>query len=145
PVTARVDVVKDKLSLIGGYVLKNIVKSVYTENAAPSSTSETVYTYTTSTGTDVTPVPVATSTIDGTDTTITSTEYTTEAEWTGQMNFMIRWQPMEEMTVDFFGQSIITALDFNLFGSRSTAPLATDGFNASRIIDNLGMSVSFHF
>lgn len=55
------------------------------------------------------------------------------------MNFMLRWMPVKSITVDFFGQGIMTALNFTIFGNAGNT-----GFNPSNFIGNLSMSVSYH-
>jgi len=141
PVTAKVEIVKDKFSLIGGYVLTSTIRSVYDDGAA-TGTTEIVDTYTTTAGTDVSPTAPA-ATAASTTTESSATAYTVPATWSGQMNFMVRWKPMDVMTVDFFGQSIVNALNFDIFGSGTGA--GYDGFNVRNIIDKLGMSVTFSF
>jgi hypothetical protein len=57
------------------------------------------------------------------------------------MNFMVRWTPNENLTVDFFGQSIMAALDMDIFGAGGGG--GYDGLNLHQLISNLGMSVTF--
>jgi hypothetical protein len=133
PVAARLNLVKDALSLVGGYILDFTVGTRTT--TTPQSTSATVVEVENTGGTNVytTPDDAASTSSTG---SVTST--TASTVWNGAMNFMVRWTPAPGLTVDFFGQSIMNALDFNLFAVND----ADRAFNPDRFITNLGISVT---
>ena len=131
PISTRINLKKDKLSLIGGYVLSSAVTQTTSETAGDDG-GVTVKTIAISDGTSVTPV-VSTS-VSSSTTTSSATSWATNA-WAGRMSFMVRWMPTSELTVDFFGQSIMTALNMDIFGGT--------GFNVRDFIADLGMSVTY--
>lgn len=137
PVSVKYDVVPEKLSLIGGYRIDHTI--VVDRESIPASQTTTINTVQNTSGTqvftDATPDSAATVT-----TSESGSQYTT-TDWGGDMNFMLRWMVNESMTVDIFGQSIMTALNFDLFGDDGAG---TD-FNPANVIGNLGMSVQFRF
>jgi hypothetical protein len=51
---------------------------------------------------------------------------------------MLRWTPNANITVDLFGQMVMAALNFDIFGFGG-------GFNPNTFVSSLGFSVSFHF
>ncbi|MFW5745444.1 MAG: hypothetical protein ACOC2D_19385, partial [Spirochaetota bacterium] len=54
--------------------------------------------------------------------------------WNGTMDFMVRWTPTESMTLDLYGDFLMTALDQGLLS-----------FNPTYFLSNLGISASFRF
>ncbi|HET6486439.1 MAG TPA: hypothetical protein VFH83_08460, partial [Spirochaetia bacterium] len=77
----------------------------------------------------------ATATASSTSTQTTVTNSSTV--WNGRMYWMLRWTPMSAVTLDLFGQTIMNALNFSIFG-------AGGGFNPNTFISSLGLSATFH-
>ncbi len=73
--------------------------------------------------------------LDDVDTTSkegsTRTE-TAAGEWDGELNWMVRWAPVDSITVDFYGLLLMEALEFDLLD-----------FNPRDFLTNVGLSVSF--
>lgn len=141
PFSAKINFEKAKLQLVGGYDIGMGVH--YQDNSNNVHASNVAYsgiTLTNNAGTSVYTAPA------GAVATTSSTNATYSGGWgtsgaSGTAKWMIRWDPMSAITVDFLGSSVINALNFNLFGA-TTGNLA---LNPSRIITNLSMSVTFHF
>ena len=55
----------------------------------------------------------------------------------GQLNWMLRWMPVDAITLDISGSSIVTALNFGVFGGGA-------GLNLATLIGALKMSLTFH-
>jgi len=136
PVAVKIRLKKDKLYLISGYTLNHFITTSYTRTPAASTDVDTlVFTSFDRSGTAV-------YTETGGNTTVTVSEVTTKTvtAWMGIMNFMLRWMPTKSITVDFFGQGIMNALNFTIFGDAT----AGKGFNPANFIGFLSMSVSYH-
>ncbi|KGE71106.1 hypothetical protein [Spirochaeta lutea] len=135
PVGVRLDIVPQKFQLFGGYRLDHTATThVYT---AAGSTTTTVTTVNNVAGTTVSPDPA--------DTAVSTTkdEVTTQkttSTWTGSMDFMLRWMPLENMTIDLIGTGIMNALNFDFLGGNTG-----NNVNFDRILSNLRLSVSFRF
>jgi hypothetical protein len=135
PVSARLALIKDKLALIGGYILsfEEQTRTVST----PSGTTTVVTTVADTSGATVyppagTPVSAASSTTD-----LQTTRTVSSTVWNGCMSFMLRWTPVESITADLFGQTIMNALNFAILGSGG-------GFNPNNFISSLGVSLTYH-
>ncbi len=137
PVSAQLNVVPEKLQLIGGYQLTHSATTTFTRDADTTTTTTT--TVSDSAGDAIYPDPAA---VDDVDQTTTTAEYRSKfsSTWAGQANWMIRWMPYESVTVDLSGQSVMNALNFDLFGDNG----AGADFNPNSIISTLEMSVTFH-
>ncbi len=149
PVSAAVNLFDNKLTIVGGYNLfSSVSKKVVT---TADSTITSVITSTTTDGTNVS--PAASTSVSSSTTGSTTVDYT-NTDWGGLMNFMVRWQPTGFVTLDFFGQSIMTALNFDIFGDGTNDPdgdatadgtlITYDGLNLNNFIDSLSMSITFH-
>ena len=138
PVTAQLDVVPDTLTMVAGYVLDHSVSKTTTTTGG--STTTTVTTVSDTAGNQVFPAAGATTTAAATTQSTTQVVKANSA-WQGQANWMLRWMPIESMTVDLWGSSIMTVLDFDLFGDNGGGK----DFNLSNLLGNLAMSVTFHF
>lgn len=137
PVSVNLQVVPDKFSIIGGYNLTSSFTRTYTETAASTTVTET--TIVDSAGTTI---------LEPTETAASNTTSTSSVErgnttWRGSMNFMLRWKPIENLTVDLFGQSVMNALNMDIFGGGTSG--GNDGLNANYILSNLGMSLTFSY
>ncbi len=140
PVGTKIKLKKDKLYLIGGYTLKHEIQTVYTSTPSSTTTTTTqVYSSFDRSGDPVYDSSTA-ATPTNVSTTSASTESNTTTTWNGIMNFMLRWMLNKSMTVDFFGQGIMSALNFTIFGDNS----AGVGFNPRNFVGNLGISISYH-
>lgn len=135
PVGVRLDIVPQKFQLFGGYRLDHTATThVYT---AAGSTTTTVTTVNNVAGTTVSPDPADTA-VSTTKDEVT-TQKTTNT-WNGSMDFMLRWMPLENMTIDLIGTGIMNALNFDILGGNTGANL-----NFNTIISTIGLSVSFRF
>lgn len=138
PTATRIAFANNKLELVGGYLLKHTKTTTVTKSYTGTDTTDTVETLANSTGTPITePAVTATAAVPTSTTTVTKA-VTAPGTWAGQMSFMLRWNAMENLTVDLFGRSIMSALDFSLFGNDA----GDIGFNPANVILNLGMSVT---
>ncbi len=133
PVSTKLTLIKDTLSLIGGYTLEFQVDSTTTTTPTLSTVTATTTSVSNIAGTVVYTSPAnANSDSSGGATTVTNNS----SVWNGVMSFMVRWTPAANVTVDFFGNSFMNALNFELFGSGGT------GFNPQSFISKIGVSVS---
>ncbi len=108
--------------------------------STPSSTTTTTNTVATTSGTAVYPAAGTVASVASSTTTAGTTKTTSSNNWVGVMNFMVRWLPVPSLTVDVFGQSIMNALNFNLFATTA----GNSAFNPKNFINNLGLSVTYH-
>ncbi|GEM_PF-6118160 len=130
PVGITLNIKKDKLKLIGGYTLNHEIKIEYVRTPSGSVDVDTIIN-------DTAGNEVYTQTGQSVTTQVEETTWKTTTAWNGIMSFMLRWMLNESMTVDFFGNSIMNALNFSIFGGGG-------GFNPNTFISTLGLSVSFH-
>ncbi|MFW5801483.1 MAG: hypothetical protein ACOCVC_05595, partial [Spirochaeta sp.] len=141
PTSVRMDFREGTLSLVGGYNISHDQSWTTTKDDRTSSTNTTAVVTTTNDG-DVTvnDVPAASETTPD-NPRVEKTSATTP--WAGQMSWMVRWMPTESITVDLSGQSVMTALDMDVFGGGTSG--GNDGFNMNYIIDSLQFGISFRF
>jgi hypothetical protein len=135
PFSARLDLMKDTLSLIGGYIIVHTQSVTYSKSAGSSTYAHyTVYASFDLTGTPVYETP------DSLPPISVVQEYTntsTSGEWTGTMSFILRFTPAPSMTFDVYGRTLMNALNFDIIGTGA-------GFNPSDFIGSLGISATFH-
>jgi hypothetical protein len=138
PFSAKIVFPKPKMQLIGGYDIRTTLQYSETiDETRPTTATFSNITLTNNAGANVyAPAAVATS-------AAATTSKVTSGGWevpttTNNMSFMLRWDPLSCMTVDFLGTSVMNALNFSILGGGA-------GFNASAFISNLSMSVTFHF
>ncbi|HAK45291.1 MAG TPA: hypothetical protein DCO79_05155 [Spirochaeta sp.] len=138
PATTSVTFADGALQLVGGYLLQHM--TVSTKTVTPASIATTV---TSLTDSDSTVIDTVNDSVE-TSSTVTTETTKMDAPWSGQMSFMLRWLPIDNMTVDFYGATIMDALDFEIFGNNTTTanPGTYDGFNIWNIINNLGICVT---
>ena len=143
PVSTRVRFANGALELIGGYLLQHTTTTTITTDYSSFADTNTVTTLTDSAGAAIT-APADDSVAVPTAGTEVVTSKTDSNGWDGMMSFMLRWNAMPGMTVDFFGESILDALDFDIFGddTNTTGPGTIDGFNPANFIESLGISVT---
>ncbi len=139
PVSVKISLVKDKLDLVGGYILSHSTTTTSTTETADSTSDTVTSVYNTPavSGTPVATTQPTPAPVDSSTQTATSSSKTDSTGWNGQMNFMLRWLPAEGLTVDFIGSSIMTALNFGILGG------TTAGFNPNTFISSLGISVTY--
>ncbi|MBT3272507.1 MAG: hypothetical protein HN368_05090 [Spirochaetales bacterium] len=128
PVATRVNLAEGKFQIINGYRLQFETTSskTITPDALPATTVNTIFD---SAGAAVTfTAPAATAA----STEITSTTaFQNASSWSGEMNFMLRWLPFPELTLDFFGEMFLSALDMDLFYINFFDFITTIGFAAT--------------
>ena len=131
PVATKVEMAGGALELVCAYLMNH------------STTTTTTTTYSSTTDTTSTVADSAGTAIDlGTTADVNSSTSTTTyvdksfSAWSGHAEFLLRWNAMEFMTIDFFGGTIVDALDFDILGG------TTAGFNPTDFIDSLGISVT---
>lgn len=132
PVAVKLNIVPDKLQLVGAYQLSYTYTPEITWSNQ-NSTATNVTTIANQAGTNVTPAApvasVASATSESSDTVIA-----TYSAWAGTPNFMVRWMPLPQLTLDFWGQTVITAIG---------QPLLT--FNLGTFATTIGVNASFRF
>lgn len=139
PVATRVNLAEGKFQIINGYLLE--MNTTKTKTVTPDQPAAVLDTgsISNSAGTQVDTAPTTTSIDTVSDVLESTTTSETATNWSGVMNFMLRWMPFPELTLDFFGQTIINALNFELFpGSAASGP------NFSTIINALGISATIN-
>ncbi|MFW5880827.1 MAG: hypothetical protein ACOCU9_04275 [Spirochaetota bacterium] len=129
PVSVSFDLVPEKWTLVGGYRLDHDVTT--TTQTVPDATATTTTTVQNSAGDVVSPDPAddASETVEG-----ESLKNVVNTGWNGTMDFMVRWTPTESMTLDLYGDFLMTALNQGLLS-----------FNPTYFLSNLGISASFRF
>lgn len=135
PVSVKLDFAKQRMQLVGGY---DLITGWYYNEQKDTRTSKTTYSgvvmkdgagasvYTA----DVQPVSEAKATATAYD----SLGHTPIG---GTLNWMFRWTPVDSMTIDISGNSLLNAFDFGLLGGA--------GFNAKQFVERLHMAVTFRF
>ncbi|MFP4644421.1 MAG: hypothetical protein ACLFM0_08705, partial [Spirochaetales bacterium] len=121
--------VLENLHVISGYRLSHGVETVRETTATSRTVTETKVTD--SDGNSETQDDEG-DVVEGED-TVSSASLTDNA-WTGQAEWMIRWQPQDYMTLDITGTSALAALNQSLLD-----------FNPSAFINNLDISATFRF
>lgn len=142
PVAVRLSFFDKKLSLVGGLNASYEIK----ETTTASKTSVKTRTETVSLTSDgSTPVaftpPAAAPAYDYPTETVS--KVANAPAWTGTVNFMLRWVPSDNITVDVTGASVKTAI-----AALDTLLSLNTGIGVSALthfIDALSMSVTFHF
>ena len=150
PVSAKFSLFKGKLLLITSYVIANENSATYnqtgtyitTESLVVKNSAGTTIYDTAFVGGD--PAAAAAAPSANAVTEYGSGYWTTASTpWSGQMMFMLRWMPIEALTIDIEGQSIITAFQAmdNMFS-------LNNGINISSLwnaVNSLTLSATFHF
>ena len=134
PFSTKLTLVKDKFFIVGGYILNHMIRNTYTKNILNSTTTSSW----TVNNTGGTLVNESTDTA-ATDSEIEEVNRNSYSSWNGIMEFMIRWQIMKGLTLDFLGSSVMTALNFDLFGVAGPP-----GFNPANIINSLSISLVYN-
>ncbi len=133
PTSVRVDLFEGAMSLVGGYNISHgHTFTTERDNTVASTRQSAVVT---SDG-----VEIYNETGQPTDEVVARDEVTrttATAPWAGQMAWMVRWQPTESLTIDLEGQSVMNALNFDIFGGA--------GFNPSNLLAALNISMSFRY
>jgi hypothetical protein len=135
PVSTRISLFGGAMQIINGYILSlNLSSSSEIDKLNGETTTVD------SGGGTTTETPPAASV----DSTVTEGKFQDQSAsasgWSGRMNFMLRFLPMDGLTVDLFGNFLMDALDFDLFSPGT----AGESFNISEIIDQLGIGVTFN-
>jgi len=132
PVSLTLNLVKDKLTFISGYILNHQIATKFTVQAdAINTTVNHIYNTVNETAASVVYSDVAVNIVSGGSTS----EFSLNSSWTGEMNFMLRWIPVPSVTADFFGKMLINALNFNFLGGEPF-------LNPSQILSSIGVSLS---
>jgi hypothetical protein len=136
PVALKIDLSKARMSLFGGYQLAYAIRDTTTTTPAQTTATTTTISNPSGTAVSLNGVDPATATVAAVDTNTTTgssrDSTVTLNEWTGEMNWMVRWLPVDSITVDFFGKMLMTALNQNILT-----------FNPNTFLTNVGLSVSF--
>jgi hypothetical protein len=137
PVTAQFNLVKDKLSFICGCLLSGTITDSAVSTAAYTTSKTTSVSSNSGTLLTASPTPVDTAT------EATSSETWSDVKWDGALNFMIRWVPQENLTLDIYGKTLTDAINADQFMSVTDASDSHDGFQVNGLT-SIGISVTFH-
>ncbi len=132
PVAVKLNIIPDKLQLIGAYQLSYTYEPTIDWNNQNSTGPATVTTVANAAGTNVYTSPAVVTVAASTG--ATSSTAVTQNTWNGTPNFMVRWMPLPQLTLDFWGQTLITAIGQPLLN-----------FNLGFFATTVGVNVSFRF
>ena len=129
PATVKIGMANGALELIGGYLLKHN-NSFTTTKTYDSTTAAATTTLTSVGGTDYS--SVASTSVASNVTSGTTSSITESGVWEGSMSWMLRWNAMAGLTVDFYGATIVDALDFDILGGTTAGFNPTDFYRQPR-------------
>lgn len=145
PFAVKASFFDKKLTTVFGYSVKATTQAIYSATTTDTSRNKsntlvkdtagtTIYEYTNQPAANIN------------KTVNTDGEWTTsDPQWFGQMGFMVRWQAMENVTLDFKGDSLLNNLNTNLGDLFSLNNGLVQFTQWVPFIQNLELSATIHF